>query len=50
MPGLQDLGGGGIFMTTFYFTESQSFARYSQKYIEILCLGHKTLDESDVFA
>ena len=23
MPGFQDLGGGGIFVTKFYFSESQ---------------------------
>ena len=28
-------------MTKFYFTESQSFAGHSPKYIEISCLGHK---------
>ena len=37
-------------MTEFYFTESQSFAGYSPKYMEISCLGHKTCDESDAFA
>ena len=37
-------------MKKFYFTESQSFAGYSPKYIEIYCLGHKTCDESDTFA
>ena len=28
MPGLQGLGGGGIFCDQFYFIESQSFPRY----------------------
>ena len=37
-------------MTKFYFTESQRFAGYSPKYMEISCLGHKTCDESDAFA
>ena len=37
-------------MTKFYYTESQSFAGDSPKYIEISCLGHKTCDESDAFA
>ena len=35
MPGLQGLGDGGIFVTKFYFTESQSFAGYAPKYMEI---------------
>ena len=33
MPGLQGLGGGDIFVTKFYFTESQSFVEYSPKYM-----------------
>ena len=37
-------------MTQSYFTENQSFAGYSPKYMEIRCLGHKTSDESDAFA
>ena len=37
-------------MTKFYFTESDWFAGYSSRYIEIQCLRHKTRDESDVFA
>ena len=28
-------------MTKFYYTESQNFAGYSPKYMEIRCLGHK---------
>ena len=32
-------------MTKSYFTENQSFAGYSPKYMEIRCLGHKTSDE-----
>ena len=35
MPALQGLGGGGIFVNKFYFTESQSFAGYSPKYMEM---------------
>ena len=35
MPGLKGLGGGGIFVTKFYFTESKKFTRYSPKYMEI---------------
>ena len=42
--------GRGIFVTKFYFTENQSFAKYSPKYMEISCLGYKTCDESDAFA
>ena len=37
-------------MTKFYFTESQSFAEYSTKYMKISCLWHKTVEESDAFA
>ena len=37
-------------VTKFYFTESQSFAGYSPKYMEISCLGHKNSDESYAFA
>ena len=33
MPGLWGLGGGVIFVTKFYFTESQSFVEYSLKYM-----------------
>ena len=33
MPGLYGLGGGGIFVTKFYFTESQSFVEYLPKYM-----------------
>ena len=36
-------------MTKFYFTECQSFARYSPKYMKILCLPHKTVEENDAF-
>ena len=35
MPGHKGLGDGGIFVTKFYVTESQSFAGYSPKYMEI---------------
>ena len=35
MPGLYGLGGEGIFVTEFYFTESQSFVEYSPKYMLI---------------
>ena len=37
-------------MTKFYFTESQSFAGYSNKYMEVECLEQKTCDENDAFA
>ena len=35
MPGFYGVGGGGIFVTKFYFTESQGFARFLPKYAEI---------------
>ena len=35
MSGLHGEGGGGIFATKFYFTESQGFDSYSPKYTEI---------------
>ena len=35
------VGGGGIFVTKFYFTEIQGLVRYSSKYTEIYCLQHK---------
>ena len=35
MPGQQGFEGGGIFVIKSYFTENQSFAGYSPKYIEI---------------
>ena len=44
MPGLHGVGGGGIFVTKFYFTENQGFVSYSSKYTEIYCLQHKTFD------
>ena len=43
-------GAGVFFVTKFYFTECQSFARYSPKNMNILCLQHKTVEESDAFA
>ena len=35
MAGHSGLGGGVFFVTKFYFTENQSFAGYSPKYMEI---------------
>ena len=40
MPGLKDLG-AGIFVTKFYFTESQSFVEYSPKYMKYNVLDIK---------
>ena len=35
LAGHSGLGGGGIFVTKFYFAENQSFAGFSPKYMEI---------------